>query len=129
MRVPWRYAMQQKKKYKAWQRGRMGECLALWLLRLKGYRILERNWRHKAGEIDLIARRGGFIIFIEVKTRATMAQAQFAISEQQWQRIARAAQAYVARRPHIQQLNWRYDCIFWAPYHLPQHKKNFWRFS
>lgn len=50
--------------------GRRGERLAASHLRRCGWRILERNWRFHNKEIDLVARRGGVVAFIEVKTRA-----------------------------------------------------------
>lgn len=49
--------------------GERGEKAALWHLRMKGYRILERNYRCPLGEIDIIARRKGIIVFVEVRTR------------------------------------------------------------
>ena len=50
--------------------GERGEKLAARLLRRKGYRILERNFQTRFGEIDLIARKGDVLVFVEVKTRA-----------------------------------------------------------
>ena len=51
--------------------GRRGERAAAWFLRLRGYRILGRNLRFPHGEIDIVARRGGIVAFVEVRTRAT----------------------------------------------------------
>ena len=50
--------------------GRKGETLAAWFLRLKGYRILESRYKTPVGEIDLIARRWGTTVFVEVKSRS-----------------------------------------------------------
>lgn len=50
--------------------GEKGERLAARHLRRRGYRILERNYQTRFGEIDLIARKGGVLVFVEVKTRA-----------------------------------------------------------
>ena len=52
--------------------GRSGEALAEALLRTRGYRILERNYRTRIGEIDLIARDGKTLVFVEVKSRRSM---------------------------------------------------------
>lgn len=51
--------------------GRFGEELAVGFLESRGYRVLERNWRCRHGEIDIIATRGGHLAFIEVKTRSS----------------------------------------------------------
>jgi len=74
------------------QRGQRAEVLAGIYLQLKGYRILERQFRSKAGEIDLIARRGRRIAFVERKARATQEQAAWAVTPRQQARIARAAE-------------------------------------
>lgn len=50
--------------------GKAGEESAADYLRSKGYEILVRNYRHKHGEIDLIVKKGPFIVFVEVKTRS-----------------------------------------------------------
>jgi putative endonuclease len=49
--------------------GQRGEKLAVWYLRLKGYQILERNYKCRQGEIDIVARKGELIVFVEVRTR------------------------------------------------------------
>jgi putative endonuclease len=61
------------RRRRAWQRGRRGEGLAACWLRLKGYRLLARNFRCGAGEIDLIACRGRVLALVEVKTRGDLA--------------------------------------------------------
>ncbi len=50
--------------------GRDGETAALAFLKKKNYRILEKNFRAKVGEIDIIAEQGGVIVFVEVKARS-----------------------------------------------------------
>lgn len=54
------------------QKGIMGESKAVEYLKKKGYTIVERNYRTKVGEIDIIARKGNTLVFIEVKTRSNM---------------------------------------------------------
>jgi len=49
--------------------GRQGEDIAVGFLQARGYRILQRNWRCHAGEIDIVARDGKYLCFVEVKTR------------------------------------------------------------
>ena len=49
--------------------GKRGEDIAVELLKTKSYTILERNWRNKFGEIDIIAKKDGILVFVEVKTK------------------------------------------------------------
>ena len=57
--------------------GEKGEDEASQFLKNKGYKILERNWRVKLGEIDIVASHKGAIVFIEVKTRILVDNAQY----------------------------------------------------
>ena len=106
-------------------RGRRGERLAAWYLRLKGWRILDRRVRTPAGEIDLIAKRGNLIAFIEVKTRASAAELDFAIDEKRLSRVAAAAEILSARYA-VQGEDIRIDVILIAPGVRPRHIENAW---
>ncbi|MDP6406801.1 MAG: YraN family protein [Alphaproteobacteria bacterium] len=98
-------------RQQAEQSGRKAETLAHWLLRLKGYRILARRERTAAGELDIVARRGATLVFVEVKQRPTVAQ---------------AAEAYLAANPGLAGLGARFDAILVAPGRLPVHIANAW---
>lgn len=76
--------------------GNWGEAFAAEKLKSAGYRILKRNWRSKAGEIDIVAENSGFIIFVEVKTRRTsmFGIPSDAISKERLKRIHSAAQIW-----------------------------------
>ena len=63
------------KKQTAEKFGRFAETLAAWSLRIKGFRIISRGFRTPVGEIDIIARRGGLLVFIEVKARRNITDA------------------------------------------------------
>ena len=78
--------------------GDLGEDAAAEFLRNHGYRILERNHRNRAGEIDIIAEHRGHIVFVEVKTRSPRANrpAAEAVDEEKQDRIKRAARLYLA---------------------------------
>jgi len=105
--------------------GRRGERLAGWWLRLKGWRILDRRVRTPAGEVDLVARRGNLVAFVEVKARATAAELDFAIDERRLARVAAAAEIlaprYAANGEDI-----RIDVILIAPGARPRHIENAW---
>lgn len=79
--------------------GREGEEAAAAFLRTRGYRILERNLRFRAGELDLVAEEGGFLVFVEVKTRtgSTFGSAAEAVTAEKQRRLVRLAGLYLAR--------------------------------
>lgn len=102
-------------------RGLAGEAAASLVLTAKGYRILERRFRTPRGEIDLIARRGRLILFVEVKARPTIARALEAITERQRRRIVEAAQAWMATAREIDDCDFRFDVVAIAADALPRH--------
>ncbi len=77
--------------------GRRGESLACRLLRQKRYDLLCRNYRHKSGEIDIVARDGATLVFIEVKTRyfTTAARPAEGLNPRQQLRIVNAGKRYL----------------------------------
>ena len=103
------------------RRGRRAETLAAWYLRLKGYRILARRYRTPVGEIDLVARRGRLVAFVEVKQRPTASEAAEAVTEKGRRRIARAAAAWLAAHPAAAVLDLRFDALICVPGRLPRH--------
>lgn len=105
-------------------RGRADERRAALWLRLKGYSILAMRVKLPVGEIDLIARKGRLIAFLEVKARARRDDALGAVSVQSWQRISRAAEAWMGQRPKFAGHGWRYDIVALAPGQLPYHLKD-----
>ncbi len=115
------------KRRKAGQFGRFAEALAAWSLRLKGYRIMARGFRSPAGEIDIIARRGKLIAFIEVKARQDLAEAAQSLRHRQGRRIIRAAEAFLQARPSLGGLDLRFDVILVSPWRLPVHLVDAWR--
>ena len=103
--------------------GRRGEALAAWFLRLKGWRIVARRVRTPRGEIDLVARRGRLVAFVEVKWRADAADLDTAIDAYRLRRVAAAAEVIAARfvKPGDDQ---RIDVILLAPGRWPHHMAN-----
>lgn len=112
---------------RAWRRGRRAEGLAILALGLAGYRILARNLKSQLGEIDIVARRGRIVAFIEVKTRADWGSAAEALAGRQRRRIARAAGAFLAGRPDLAGHQPRFDVILTIPWRWPRHIINAWR--
>ena len=105
---------------RAHRAGRTAEWAALAVLAAKGYRILAWRYLVKGGEIDIVARRGGTIVFVEVKLRASLDNAQTAITPIKRRRIARAARVFASRQ-RATALTYRADAIFLAPWRWPLH--------
>lgn len=116
-----------RKKRKAWRYGRFAEALAAWHLRARGYRIVSRGFRSAAGEIDIVARRGQVLAFVEVKARRELMAAAESLGPRQAGRIARAASAYLQSRPALAVLDQRFDVMLVRPWRLPVHLKDAWR--
>jgi putative endonuclease len=116
-----------KPRQRAYRAGRKAEMIAAALLRLKGYRILARDYRAGVGELDIVARRGRLLAVIEVKRRRDLATALAAVTARQQRRIARAAAAYLARHQGLGELDIRFDVIVVLPHRPPRHIKDAWR--
>ncbi|WP_203291145.1 YraN family protein [Maricaulis parjimensis] len=108
----------------AW--GRWAERIVMAVLVLKGYRLLDHRARTPAGEIDLVARRGEYLVFIEVKARADLKDAEEALGWQQRERIIRAAGLWRARHRGFSDLHMRYDLFLVAPWRWPVHHRAAW---
>lgn len=106
------------------ERGRSAELIALWALRLKGWRLLARRYKAHQGEVDLIMRRGEVTAFIEVKARKSLDGAIASVTPRQARRIAAAARQFMAedRRAALQAC--RFDIVAVTPYHWPRHIEN-----
>ena len=93
--------------------GALGERLAAEHLERQGYRILERNFRCRMGEIDLIARRENELVFTEVKLRkdASHGEAREFVAASKQRKLLLTAEYYLAARPWAQELQARFDVI------------------
>ncbi|MGJ4913907.1 YraN family protein [Bradyrhizobium sp. HKCCYLRH2060] len=105
----------------AFRTGLSAETRAAALLIAKGYRILAKRFRTPHGEIDIIARKRGLVAFVEVKARASLDDAAYAVTPRQQQRIINAAQAWLMAHPDHAELELRFDAILVAPRSLPRH--------
>jgi putative endonuclease len=108
------------------KRGRGAETLACWYLRLKGWRILARRARVPGGEVDIVARRGRTIAFVEVKQRASIDAAAFSLDQWRLRRVAVAAARLAARYTRDGD-DVRIDAIFIVPRRWPRHMANVWQ--
>jgi putative endonuclease len=93
---------------------------AAWLM-AKGYRILAKRFRSPYGEIDIVARRRNLLAFVEVKARATLDDAAYAVTPRQQRRIIDAAQAWLMTHPEHADFELRFDVLLIAPRCLPRH--------
>ncbi len=105
----------------AYRHGHVAETAAALLLLAKGYRLLSRRYRTPLGEIDLIARRGRLIAFVEVKARPSESEALESVGLYSERRIVDAADMWLARHPDAGGLDIRYDMIVVTPWRLPKH--------
>ncbi|MHA7969450.1 YraN family protein [Rhizobium sp. CAU 1783] len=115
-----RFATPDKRK-RAERRGRWSEWGAALFLMAKGYRILAMRYRVRAGEIDIIARRGELVAFIEVKARRNAMAAIDAVTVTSQRRIRAASDYWLARQPDVARLSLRYDIVAVMPWTLPRH--------
>lgn len=124
--------MAEAKRIAAEGRGRTAERRAAWLLRFKGYSIVAQRFRPAKsfglGEVDIVARRGRMLAFVEVKARPSASEGLFAISPSQQARILKAAEHFLKVRPAYRGWPMRFDAVvlehgrFW-----PRHLADAWR--
>ncbi len=111
--------------------GRQAEWLCRLALQVKGWRILAHGHRARrgtgAGEIDLIAKRGQVVAFVEVKARANYEQGVLAVSHVQRDRIVQGAMAFLARTPGLSSCDVRFDVMVVRPWRWPIHLADAWR--
>jgi putative endonuclease len=90
----------------------IGEEHAARFLRSKGYRVRERNFRARGGEVDIVAEHGDALVFVEVKARSStdFADPRESVTPGKQKRIARAAAVYIARRERRERVT-RFDVV------------------
>ena len=105
----------------AFRTGISAESRAAAFLMAKGYRILAKRFRTPYGEIDLVAKKRNLLAFMEVKARASLDEAAYAVTPRQQARIIDAAQGWLMAHPEHAEFDLRFDAILIAPRHLPRH--------
>lgn len=113
-------------RHAAEKRGRGAETVACWFLRLKGWRILARRARVPGGEVDIVARRGRTLAFVEVKARATEHAAAHSLDDWRLRRVVVAAERLAPRYMRAGD-DIRIDALFIVPGRLPRHLPNVWQ--
>ena len=109
--------------------GLRAERLAELMLRLKFYRILARRYKTPVGEIDLIARRGKRLAFVEVKLRRSQDDALEAITPRLRGRVRRAAEMWLARHDRGGRWHPAFDVVVVLPGQWPRHLKDAFPFE
>ena len=113
------------KREAAEKRGRQAEKTAARFLRLKGWRILAERVRTPRGEVDLVAKRGGLVAFVEVKARTKLQDLEQSIDLKRLRRVADAVEIlypqYCTKSEDA-----RIDVILVAPRRMPIHLPNVW---
>jgi putative endonuclease len=109
-----------------YETGLKAERLARLALMVKGYRILACRYKTPLGEIDLVARRGRTLCFVEVKRRGTQREGAEAIHAKNQERVARAAALYLQRHPEYSGMDIRFDAVVVSPRSWPRHIPRAW---
>ena len=114
-----------------YQTGHFAEKIALLMLILKGYWPVALNYVTGRGtgasEIDIIVKRGRLLVFVEVKKRKDLITSAEAITTKAQQRIARAAEIFLAKNPKYNNYQIRFDAILFEKSFWPHHIKDAWR--
>ena len=110
-----------ERRRRTYESGHRAEWLALLWLSAKGYRILARRYAVHGGEIDIVARRGRVVAFVEVKARPTREEGLLAITCMKRQRIERAAAVWLARNPWAAARTLRGDALLLSRGSWPRH--------
>ena len=108
------------------RRGRGAETIACWYLRLLGWRILARRARVPGGEVDIVARRGRTLAFVEVKARSSEDAVAFSLDHWRLRRVAVAAERLAPRYMRAGD-DVRVDAMFIVPGRWPRHLPNVWQ--
>lgn len=106
---------------RAFRRGHVSEYIAALYLAAKGFRIRAIRYRTRLGEIDIVARRGDLVVFVEVKARRDVDSAVFAVTGTAQRRIREASELWLSHQPDAHRLSLRYDIVAVRPWRLPSH--------
>ncbi len=97
------------------EKGRRGEDRAARYLKLRGYKIVDRNVRAGRGELDIVSLKNDTLVFVEVKAHQSREQGLLAVSDDKCKRLRSAANAYLGMMPRFTGLQCRFDLIILTP--------------
>ena len=106
---------------RAWRDGHRNEWWAALYLMAKGYQILGFRLKTRRAEIDILARKGPFLVAVEVKSRITLDMAEVSLHPEQQQRLIEAVNQLGRSRPSLKHLQPRLDLIALSPRRFPRH--------
>lgn len=109
--------------------GLWAEAVAEIILRLKGYRIIARRYKTPVGEIDIVAKRGRMIAFVEVKYRRSIPEALECLTPSMKSRISNAARHFIAAYPVYTDYDMRFDLLALSGIFSFRHLDNAWQTS
>ncbi len=109
------------KRVAAYRLGHRAEWIAALALMVKGFRPVALRYGGKGGEIDLIAKRGKLIIFVEVKARATYLAGLEAVSAEKQRLMSRTVQRWLGANPWAGSSALRADLVIVVPWRWPRH--------
>ena len=96
-------------------KGRRGEDRAALYLKMRGYKIVDRNVRAGRGELDIVSLKDETLVFVEVKAHQSREQGLLAVSSDKCERLRSAANAYLGKMPGFTGLQCRFDLIILTP--------------
>ena len=103
---------------KTYQFGYFAEKYVMIFLWIKGYKILKHRYRSNFGEIDIIAKKNNFIIFVEVKARYKKINIENVLNFHQIERIKKSAEHFISKNQKLQNCSRRFDFIEVRPLFL-----------
>lgn len=106
-------------------RGMIAEIYVMGYLMVKGYRIVAWRYKTPVGEVDIVAKRGEVLAFVEVKLRMDLDAGMYAVTPRIQQRIARAAGHFMASHARFSAVSPRFDAVAVKGFHL-RHLDNAW---
>ncbi len=108
-------------------KGVAAESIAIETLQAAGFEVLNRRYRTRAGEVDLVVAKEGALAFVEVKRRASAIQAMEAITPHQQTRIAGAAEIWLQAHPEYADRDITFDALLVCPSSTPCHIRDAFR--